>query len=115
MASELLSSCRNWLLGKPSTVKPRSPYVFCSSSSFFYCGARPPRLSQLCGGVLPGQAEGIDFGGGGRLGVCASKLCGDDHAAEFGEHVSDRGLGLVAVPGGYIPGRGKITWVVAGG
>src|SRR5665811_115862 len=47
MASELPSSCRNWLLGKPSTVKPRSPYVSCSSSSFVYCGESPQREATL--------------------------------------------------------------------
>src|SRR5665647_1377240 len=47
MASELPSSCRNWLLGNPSTVKPRPLYVLCSSSSFSYCGVRPQREATL--------------------------------------------------------------------
>src|SRR5450631_4715499 len=47
MASGLPSSCRNWLLGNPSTVNPRSPYVFCSSSSFSYCGVSPHREATL--------------------------------------------------------------------
>ena len=36
----------------------------------FYGSSDASRLSQLCGGVLPGQAKDGDFVGGGRLGVC---------------------------------------------
>jgi hypothetical protein len=43
MSASLSSSCLNWLLGKPSTVKPRSRYARCIASSFSYCGERPQR------------------------------------------------------------------------
>ena len=49
------------------------------------------------------------------MGVCMLKLCGDDHPAELGEHVGDRGLGLVTIPGGQPAGCGDVVGVVAGG
>ena len=64
------SSCRNWLLGKPRTVKPRSPYVFCSSSSFSYCGARPQREATLTTSLtllgVRAERRGVAVQGGQR-------------------------------------------------
>src|SRR5215218_2122639 len=37
----------NWLLGTPSTVKPRSRYSSCSASSPAYWGVSPQRLATL--------------------------------------------------------------------
>lgn len=45
--SSVDSSCKNWLDGKPTTVKPRSAYVFCSCSSASYWGVSPHREATL--------------------------------------------------------------------
>src|SRR4051794_26246365 len=37
----------NWLLGTPTTVKPRLRYSSCRASSWAYCGVSPHRLATL--------------------------------------------------------------------
>ena len=71
------------------------------------------RLSHLRRNVLPGQADDADFLWRGRSGVFPPKLRGDDHAAELGEDVEDRGLGLVPIPRGERAGRLDVARVVA--
>src|SRR5450759_1922624 len=73
------------------------------------------RLSHLRGDVFPGQAEDGDFLWGGRLGVFVAILGGDDDATELGEHVEDRGLGLLPVPRGQLSRRCDVVGVVSGG
>ena len=53
------------------------------------------------------------FRGFGGAALTWVKLCGDDHAAELGEHVSERRGGLGLVPGGALAVVGDVVGVVS--
>ena len=59
------------------------------------------------------QADDADFLWRDRLRVCPLKLRGDDHATELGEHIEDRGLGLLPIPRGERAGCLDVVGVMA--
>ena len=75
--------------------------------------AVPSRVSQLCGGCVPGCQDGFGLLWGG---VCPGTLGnsgGDEDAAELGEHVLEGGFGLGVVPGLGVAAGGGAGVVVA--
>jgi hypothetical protein len=73
------------------------------------------RLSQLCGGGFPGQADGADFFGCGLVGARWLKFGGDEDAAELGGHVGGGRRGFRLVPGCAAAAVVEVGGVVAGG
>jgi hypothetical protein len=73
------------------------------------------RLSRLRCCAVPGQPYGVDFCRGWLAGVNRPIFGGDEDAAELGEHVGGRRLGLGAIPGGAGPVLAGVGGVVPGG
>src|SRR2546423_9456529 len=81
----------NWLHGRPTTVKPASPYVSCSRSSAPYCGVRPHREATLTTSAALGPTISRSV-----LGVPSSRAMGTSRASAvgvFGRDMSSRYVG----------------------